>query len=323
MNPLFESIPQDVGSSFHLAHFRCDDFALDHTWHYHPEYELLWMMRSSGTRLIGDSVVPYRAGELVMVGSGLPHCWHNNPDDTDKPEAVLLQFSRDFLGAGFFDLPEACHVRALLGRAARGLCFPPDAAEAAGAMLLAATRVAGLQRIAGILSTLEMLATAAAAPIASAHYQNAGDMRRQSREHIARVHHHVRHNLAGHISQAEIARSLGMSPPEFSKFFRAATGQTFVSFVNVLRLNEACRLLASTTLSITQVAMDCGYNNLSHFNRQFLLHKGVTPRDFRRGSALLARPVPDTSPDDARWARFSQSPQHDAIPEQTSTQRSG
>jgi AraC-like DNA-binding protein len=87
--------------------------------------------------------------------------------------------------------------------------------------------------------------------------------------------------MAGDISQAEIAAALGMTSPAFSRFFKTAMGQTFVNFVNILRINEACRLLSGAQ-PITEIAMECGYQNISNFNRQFLALRGINPTEYRQ-----------------------------------------
>ncbi|PKP72015.1 MAG: AraC family transcriptional regulator [Alphaproteobacteria bacterium HGW-Alphaproteobacteria-5] len=290
MNPQFESILLEADTSFNLLHFGCDSFASDHMWHYHPEYELTWIVRSSGTRFVGNSIKPYDANDLVLIGPGLPHCWHN--DETagagERPELFLVQFSESFLGDAFFALPEARAVREMFRQSACGLCFPPAVADEIGCLLRKAAELGGLERIAALLAILAKLAASPRETLASADYQTINDISPANRERIETVHRHVRSNLYGEICQAELASQLKMTPQAFSKFFRAATGHTFVGFVNILRINEACRLLAGTDRSITQVAMDCGYNNISNFNRQFLQLKGTTPSNFRRGGAILS-----------------------------------
>lgn len=288
VNPQFESILLQADCSFNLVHFGCDNFASDHMWHYHPEYELTWIIRSSGTRFVGNSIKPYAPNDLVLIGPGLPHCWHNDDrGPTESPELFLIQFSEDFLGESFFTLPEARGVRAMLQASACGLHFPPAVADEVGCLIRKAATLGGLERVAVLLTILHKLAASSHESLASADYRAINDISPANRARIETVHRYVRENLGQEICQAELARRLDMNPPAFSKFFRAATGHTFVSFVNILRVNEACRLLTGSDFSITRIAMECGYNNLSNFNRKFLQLKGVTPSDFRKGGAIL------------------------------------
>lgn len=283
MDPQFESVHSDDDSSFRCLHFRCESFAADHAWHYHPEYELTWVVRSEGTRFVGDSIQPYAPGDLVLLGPDLPHCWHDEPTNgKGAPEVVVAQFRPDCFGEGFLAMDVARGVRVLLARAARGLAFAPATAREAGPLLVAMTRQRGLRRLSRLLDVLAVLAAEDAQVLASQDYQLNNDVNPANRRRIELVHREVRERMGEQISQARIAARVGLTPPAFSRFFRAATGKTFVGFVNTLRVNEACRLLAATSRPVTAIALACGYQNISNFNRQFRLLRGMSPSEYRR-----------------------------------------
>jgi AraC-like DNA-binding protein len=144
------------------------------------------------------------------------------------------------------------------------------------------TEERGLHRLAKLLDVLVILSEAAnTKTLASRNYQLNNDITPVSRSRIEKVHRYIRENMADEISQAKIAASLGLTSPAFSRFFKAAMGQTFVNFVNILRVNEACRLLSGTQ-PITEIAMECGYQNISNFNRQFLALRGINPTEYRQ-----------------------------------------
>src|SRR6185312_642467 len=107
------------------------DFIDDHAWHYHPQYELLWVIRSQGTRFVGDSVERYFPGDLVLNGPNLPHCYRNDAvGETDEgPEWIVLQFGDALFRAGLMDLPEMLPIRKLLAEAKTGLSFPLEVSE--------------------------------------------------------------------------------------------------------------------------------------------------------------------------------------------------
>ena len=107
--------------------------------------------------------------------------------------------------------------------------------------------------------------------------------RRRLRRSILRV----TANIAEEIKQADVAQALGMNPQSFSRFFKTTTGRTFVSFVNVMRIMEACRRLVSTDEDIIDIAFQCGYANLSNFNRRFSELKQTTPREYRNQHSKL------------------------------------
>src|ERR1700730_1970414 len=116
MHPMFEAVHSDADSSFRCLQFSCKNFSDDHTWHYHPEYELAYVVSSEGTRFVGDSIQPYRPGDLVLLGPNLPHCWDDEPhaDGVSLPELIVIQFNQNCFGEGFLSLAEAAPIKRLL-----------------------------------------------------------------------------------------------------------------------------------------------------------------------------------------------------------------
>jgi AraC-like DNA-binding protein len=284
MEPHFESVHSDIDSSFRCLRFSCERFSDDHAWHYHPEYELTWIIRSEGTRFVGDSIQSYGVNDLVLVGPNLPHCWHNEPtaNSSGSPDLVVAQFKANCFGDNFLDLRAAQGLRKFLARAQLGITFDSRSARQAGPLLTSMTEEHGLHRLAKLLDVLVILSEAEnTMTLASRDYQLNNDITPVSRLRMERVHRYIRDNMANEINQAEIAATLGMSSSAFSRFFKAAMGQTFVNFVNILRVNEACRLLTGDR-PITEIAMECGYQNISNFNRQFLALRGINPTEYRR-----------------------------------------
>src|SRR5690348_11395544 len=114
MEPKFETVEADAASSFRSMWFTCSSLSEDHTWHYHPEFELVWIVRSHGTRFVGDNIEPFEAGDVVLVGPNLPHCWHDEREVNEPgPEVVVVQFRPEMIGADLLDLPEFEAVKRL------------------------------------------------------------------------------------------------------------------------------------------------------------------------------------------------------------------
>jgi AraC-like DNA-binding protein len=147
----------------------------------------------------------------------------------------------------------------------------------------AAVQQTGLDRLLRLLEILNLLARRrTCSPIATPEYRLTSSISPINQQRLEKTRRYIGENLAGEIRQADIAQTLALSPPAFSRFFQNATGKTFVTFVNTLRINEACRRLMNTALPVTEIAMACGYNNVSNFNRQFLALKGMSPTVYRR-----------------------------------------
>jgi len=305
MEPRFETVEVDAASSFRSMWFTCASFAEDHTWHYHPEFELTWVIRSQGTRFIGDNIEPYRPGDLVLAGPDLPHCWHDESGG-DSPEAVVVQFRPETFGRDFLDLPEFEPIKRLFRASKCGLHIEGETAERVQDLLRALFEKKGIARLIGLLDILRVLAESDndLRYLASADYHITNDITEINRQRVELIHRYVRQNLASEINQADVAKLVGLTPPAFSRFFRRATGQTFVGFVNILRINEVCRTMTDSNECITNIAMNCGYNNIANFNRQFLALKGMNPSQFRERHLRLKHNAIQFSVDNASARRL-------------------
>ncbi len=277
----FEKVPRAPAQSFHSQWVVGRDYGC--TWHFHPEVELTLVLKGVGHRLVGDNISPLAPGDLVLVGAGLPHVWHQDGTQDQSPTAVraiVVQFTPDFLGAEFLRRPELERVGALFARAARGLHVTGRTRAAVAAEL---ERLMGLRGLARLLALLGILGRLAAsrelAPIASVGFRPALD--RSDQDRMERVCRFIDARLGGPVMREDCAAQASLSPGAFSRFFRARTGKTFPAYVNELRISRACRLLGQTDEKITGVALACGFVNLPNFNLQFRRQTGLAPRAWR------------------------------------------
>src|SRR5581483_2497136 len=124
MKPILEVVKVDPRSTFYCERMLCSHLSQDHTWRQHPEYELTWVISGEGTQFVGDSIKRYRAGDLVLLGPNLPHCWQDESHSAaPAPSLLVMQFTEDSFGEGFLSLEEAAPVKELLRCARLGLHF--------------------------------------------------------------------------------------------------------------------------------------------------------------------------------------------------------
>ena len=290
MDPQFEAVELEVHSVIKSFAVQCTVLQENHVWHYHPECELTYVIRGEGTRFIGDSVRHFGPGDLVFAGPNLPHCWNNDDTDCDDPQRndlLVLQFKEDCLGPNFLISPDAQSLVKLIEYGKRGLQFTGEVVRQVGSALTRLQHESGLTRLTTFVHLLDLLAQAPEVEaLTSELYVN--DTRDFHGGRMGKVMTYVKANLRDDIKQSEVAELVSMTPQGFSRFFRATTGRTFVSFVNVMRIMEACRLLVSTDEDIIDIAFQCGYANLSNFNRRFSELKHTTPREYRSQHVKLA-----------------------------------
>jgi AraC-like DNA-binding protein len=273
MKARIERVSPGGGDSF-ICRRRIDP-RFGFNWHLHPEIELTLILHSRGRRFVGDSIEPYEDGDLVLVGSNLPHTWDSDPHRRGRHEAVFCQFSESFLGADFLRAPEMAAARRLLDRASRGLKFSGKT------RMEGMDRLQGLARLAALLEVLDRLARSRdVRPLSSREF--VPGLRRGDERRIDRVCRFLNERFTGRITLAEAAAAAHLSVPAFSRFFRRKTGRTLVAYLNELRTGLACRELIESDRSISDIAFDSGFNNLSNFNRRFLELQKMSPRAFRR-----------------------------------------
>lgn len=285
LDPEFESVSDGEPAPIRWIHRRSESLAADHGWHFHPQYELTWFIASTGTRYVADGVERYAAGDLVLSGPNIPHCWRN---DADAPaEWMSVQFPPAFAGDGMLDLPEAAAVRALLDAARGGIAFTGGTPATTGRLIAAMGEADGFVRLLRLLEVLHLLSRVAYRPLASSGYHGRTVVDQQMVRRLDRITRYVNEHFRGAVSQADLADELEMTPAAFSKFVRAATGGTFSDMVRRARINEACRLLAHEDARVTAIALECGYQHTSHFDHQFRAMRGVTPSEYRRVARTL------------------------------------
>jgi len=280
MKPLFQRLTTECEEGFLFKEIRSSGF--DCPWHAHPEYELILVLQGQGYRIVGDNFSRLASGDLVLVGPGLPHIWQNASGGNGRNAVhfLLIQFEDKCLGDGLLRIPTMEPLRRLLHQAVRGLHIVGKTHGKVTALMKQMAGVSGMQRVLLFLQILIALASSEdCEPIASPGF--AANTTLYDQERMDRVFQFLNSQVGQAVRLAEAARIVHLSEGAFSRFFRMHTGKTFPEFVNELRIGRACTLLMEDNLNITEVAYQCGFTNLSNFNRQFLRLKGQSPRAFR------------------------------------------
>ncbi len=265
--------------------FACRKFSTERFFsplHFHPECELTLIESSHGLRFVGDSIQRFEPGDLVLLGSGLPHYWENSPDWRGVATSVVVQFHASMLGDAWLQAPEMNGIRRLLGRALRGIRFTGRSAKEAAAQLGRLTELENMPRLLLLLKILHDLSQSKEAEfLASAGYAPVFNVEDQGR--LSRVLDYVNASITDGVEQREAARQAGLSPAAFSRYFRRKLGHTFGDFINQVRVGRICRILMDEPeRSVAEVAFETGYNNLANFNRQFRRRTGLSPTEYRR-----------------------------------------
>ena len=276
MKAQLEDIPsKQGGASFYQTKISVPAF--EFKWHYHPEYELTYILKGNGYRVVGNSHAHFSQGDLVLLGSNLPHTWCGKLDDGSPSEALVIQFSKDFIEP-FLKLNESRSIEKLLELSHRGIFC--DTNQLLVDQLYTLTNTSGLDSVLSLLSILDQLSKGISRPLTTENYH--GIITKQFESRVNKVCTHLQHHFHEAITLKQVSELVFMSESNFCKFFKKATNTTFSDYLNDLRINEACHLLLSSEDNISKIAHDCGFESLSYFNRVFLKKKKHTPSHFRK-----------------------------------------
>ncbi len=277
--PAFEAIAPSFGHSFTYQKFNENNENKNNGWHYHPELELVYINGGSGKRQIGSHVSYFRNGDLILIGSNLPHCGFTDKLTGNKSE-TLVQMKADFLGSDFFNIPEMKNIQKLFEVAKGGIALSAMTKVKVGEKMEILEYQTDFQRLLSILNILNILATSDEIKVLNGEgFSMETEVKDNDRINI--VFNHVKTNFKEDISLDEIADMVSMTVPSFCRYFKKITNKTFTQFVNEYRLVHASKLLAEQPMSITQVCYESGFNNFSHFNKSFKAFTGQNPSEYR------------------------------------------
>jgi len=283
MKIMHEHLSFRGNNSFNI---KWDDFPhFTFPWHFHQELELVYVIKSFGKRFVGDHVEDFHDGDLVLLGSNLPHFWKNdeiffNNDPGYQVNAIVIHFPADFFSHQIESYPEFHLIRKLLDLAARGISFSGNVSNLLGPGLKKLLKMKGLDRTLQFIRILDKLArTSEYKLLASETYRS--DFQDWSSDRLDKVMHIINSAYRDPIKLGAVASHIGMNPSAFSRYFREKTGKTFTEFVTEMRVGYACKLLLEGKHSVSQICFESGFNNLANFNRYFKKITSLTPVHYR------------------------------------------
>lgn len=262
--------------------------------HRHGHVELTWIERGRGLRWVGSSVAPFVDGDLVLLGSNLPHQWATSgPQPAAGCAATVLQFPPEW--AQRTGLPELAPVGALLVRAGAGLALQGRLRDEVAARMRRLPAESALRRVGGFVEILGLLCEGARElqPLAALHAARprpGGDAPAAARGRgVDRVLDWIESHLGAELRVADAAAIAHVSPGAFARYFRREVGKSFVEYVNDARCSWAALRLLEGREPVAAIAMGCGFASLSNFNQQFRRRHGASARDYRLAVTTAGR----------------------------------
>ena len=258
----------------------------DPNWHFHPEYQLFLVLEGRGTQFVGDSIKPFKEGDLVFTGPDLPHLWRNDDAYFDRKNelstrGIVVYFQENFLGDSVQQKEEMEKIRHLFALSRRGLEVKGETRHQVSELMVDLVGLKGVESIIQLLRILDTLAHSPhLQPIAHAGYVNLN--KESETDRMNKVYAYVMEHFRQKISLEEVAALANMSLSSFSRYFKSRVNKSFSDFLAEIRIDYACKLLHEETINISQVGYESGFNTLSNFNNQFKEVTGQTPLQYRK-----------------------------------------
>lgn len=284
MKPVLEHLPLEKLESFVTKFF---DYAYYPTpWHYHPEYEIVLVTESTGKRFIGDHICDFGPANLAFIGPNIPHTYKNDEKYYKKNSAlraksIVIHFTEASLGNDFLALPEANLIQKLFEKSKKGLDISGKTATLVSEKLYTLLKLKGMRRWLCLVDILVIMAESKELkPITNMPHIGFNE---KENNRLWNVFHWIMCNYEKPITLPQAAEIAQMNENAFSRFFSMRTRKTFSQLVQELRLQKAAKLLIENEdMSVTEICYDCGYNNISNFNRQFLAYYLTNPIKYRQ-----------------------------------------
>lgn len=282
MKPFKEVINYPIDNSFLVKYENFPHFRFP--FHFHEEYEIVYIIKSFGKKFVGDSVEEFAPGDLSVYGSNLPHFYMSDPtfykDDPHlRVNAIVIQFPITYFPESQLKRTEFSSVKKLLKSASSGLFFSKESAAKGGKILQEIMQTSGMERHLRFVKLIDYLGNSKSQSITSPDYTN--EMEDQREPRMAKIYRFTTRNYNRKIGLEEVASVAGMNVSAFCRYFRQKSGKTFSQFVNEQRISYACKFLKHGNRTIADICDEAGFNNLSNFHRQFKNIVGKSPSKYR------------------------------------------
>ncbi|RAJ32215.1 AraC family transcriptional regulator [Pedobacter cryoconitis] len=277
-------IPTPLVNSFSIRRDLLPD--INNSLHYHREIELIYFKNGSGTQFIGNSVKPFKSGNLALIGSRLPHYWkfdehYFSAVDGQQTDVIVIHFCEDFLGENFLNLPENKVIRKLLQESTKGIHIQESISPKIGELMEHIFLSVGAKRLLLLLEILAMLGS----NFKSCTLLNSdflGDTAIKDNSPISNIYNYILSNFNKKIEIEELADFANISVPSFSRYFKTHIGMTYKQFLLDVRVGQACKLLIEGQMNVKQIRYECGFQNVVSFHKQFKEVTGKSPLEYQK-----------------------------------------
>lgn len=276
MKTELEHINPEQGSSLSLMiNPDLSDFFF---WHFHPEFELVFIEGADGNRHVGSHNSRFKGSDLVLIGSYIPHLNFDYGIKTTY-EKIVVHMPPDFLKTDFATTPELASIHQLMEDSKKGVAFGNQTKSQIGVRLKNLDGLNSFEQFLEMIGILNVLAHARDKELLHTKPVK-NQFNTKDTDRLDRIHDFIDEHYQRRIDIQEVADLSHLSKPAFCRYFKKMTRLTFTQFVNHYRIDKAKKLLLSGK-NVTETCFASGFESLSYFNRTFKKITGTNPISFR------------------------------------------
>lgn len=264
--------------------FLASPFHAQPSFHAHPELELVFIVEGFGKRIIGDKVEPFESGDMVFIGSSVPHVWLSDPafykEDSNLQSKVIVTYFHPKVFQQFLDnIKEFDGIREVMKQASKGIKILGETRNIIAEKLLALSSKTGFEKVDGFLQIMHLISIS---EDKSFIVNNETDkFEKAQSDRLIDVIKFIKDNMHEHISLKRVAEVACMQEQSFCRYFKNRTKKSFSQYLEDLRMEHARKLLIESDDPISDIAYACGYNSSSHFCKVFKNHNGQSPYQYK------------------------------------------
>jgi len=252
--------------------------------HYHPHYELVWIKKGFGVRIVGDHIDHFKEGDMVLMGPNLPHVWENDKTFYEencelKADVFVVHFTDEIID-NLLKFPELSEIKSVLMHSQKGLRIVGDTNKKMQQVITQLSLSTSIERIVLFLRLFQLICYSTDEAISLSSMDFVRFFGEHKSDRLRKIYEFVGKNFNRNIHIDEISDVACMSPTAFCRYFKQKTGYNFVSYLNNFRLEYAKNLLNTNDFKICTIAEMCGFQDISYFNRMFKQKNNMTPTEY-------------------------------------------
>ncbi len=248
-------------------------------WHYHPEYELVYVEAATGIRHVGQHVSGYVKSDLVLIGPNIPHLNFDYGLKTEYKQ-IVVQFRENFLGFAMATAQEFDAIKNLFSKSVYGLSFTGVTKKNAVEKLKALQSKDHFQQLLCLLEILQELAHSDEVMVLN-DMDTGIRIFYNDKIRMASIYEYINAHYNKNPDVNKLAKHVHLSTPAFCRYFKKQTKMTFTDFVNQYRVNQAKTLMLQGE-NISGAGYAVGFDSISHFSKVFKKINGESPLQFKK-----------------------------------------